>query len=128
MNRLKAKYNEVVKPALAKEFDIKNPMLIPAIEKIVISVGAGESAKDQKQLQNIADTISLIAGGLPKDGFDGRGNYNFGLNEQLMFPEVEYDKILRTHGMNIVIVTTTNSDKEAFKLLELFGLPFAKGK
>lgn len=181
MNRLKAKYNEVVKPALAKEFDIKNPMLIPAIEKIVISVGAGESAKDQKQLQNIADTISLIAGqkavvtdakksvagfkvregfpvgvkvtlrkenmfafldklisialprvkdfrGLPKDGFDGRGNYNFGLNEQLMFPEVEYDKILRTHGMNIVIVTTTSSDKEAFKLLELFGLPFAKGK
>ena len=66
--------------------------------------------------------------GLPKDGFDGRGNYNFGLDEQLMFPEVEYDKILRTHGMNIVIVTTTNSDKEAFKLLELFGLPFAKGK
>ena len=181
MNRLKAKYNEVVKPALAKEFDIKTPMLIPAIEKIVISVGAGESAKDQKQLQNIADTISLIAGqkavvtdakksvagfkvregfpvgvkvtlrkenmfafldklisialprvkdfrGLAKDGFDGRGNYNFGLNEQLMFPEVEYDKILRTHGMNIVIVTTTNSDKEAFKLLELFGLPFAKGK
>lgn len=181
MNRLKAKYKEVVKPALAKEFDIKNPMLIPAIEKIVISVGAGESAKDQKQLQNIADTISLIAGqkavvtdakksvagfkvregfpvgvkvtlrkenmfafldklisialprvkdfrGLPKDGFDGRGNYNFGLDEQLMFPEVEYDKILRTHGMNIVIVTTTNSDKEAFKLLELFGLPFAKGK
>ena len=181
MNRLKAKYNEVVKPALAKEFDIKNPMLIPVIEKIVISVGAGESAKDQKQLQNIADTISLIAGqkavvtdakksvagfkvregfpvgvkvtlrkenmfafldklisialprvkdfrGLAKDGFDGRGNYNFGLNEQLMFPEVEYDKILRTHGMNIVIVTTTNSDKEAFKLLELFGLPFAKGK
>ena len=181
MNRLKAKYNEVVKPALAKEFDIKNPMLIPAIEKIVISVGAGESAKDQKQLQNIADTISLIAGqkavvtdakksvagfkvregfpvgvkvtlrkenmfafldklisialprvkdfrGLAKDGFDGRGNYNFGLNEQLMFPEVEYDKILRTHGMNIVIVTTTNSDKEAFKLLELFGLPFVKGK
>ena len=181
MNRLKAKYNEVVKPALAKEFDIKNPMLIPAIEKIVISVGAGESAKDQKQLQNIADTISLIAGqkavvtdakksvagfkvregfpvgvkvtlrkenmfafldklisialprvkdfrGLPKDGFDGRGNYNFGLDEQLMFPEVEYDKILRTHGMNIVIVTTTNSDKEAFKLLDLFGLPFAKGK
>ena len=166
---------------MAKEFDIKNPMLIPAIEKIVISVGAGESAKDQKQLQNIADTISLIAGqkavvtdakksvagfkvregfpvgvkvtlrkenmfafldklisialprvkdfrGLAKDGFDGRGNYNFGLNEQLMFPEVEYDKILRTHGMNIVIVTTTNSDKEAFKLLELFGLPFAKGK
>ena len=45
-----------------------------------------------------------------------------------MFPEVEYDKILRTHGMNITIVTTTNSDKEAFRLLELIGMPFAKGK
>jgi len=66
--------------------------------------------------------------GLPRTGFDGRGNYNFGLQEQLMFPEVEYDQILRTHGMNITVVTTTNNDKEAFKLLELFGMPFAKGK
>lgn len=181
MSRLKDIYNETIKPALVKEFDIKNPMLIPALEKIVISVGTGEASKDQKVLQNMADTVSLIAGqkalitnakksvagfkvregfpvgikvtlrkeqmfafldklisialprvkdfrGLARDGFDGRGNYNFGLNEQLMFPEVEYDKILRTHGMNITIVTTTNSDKEAFKLLELFGMPFAKGK
>ena len=66
--------------------------------------------------------------GLSRDGFDGRGNYNFGLNEQLMFPEVVFDQILRTHGMNITIVTTTNDDKQAFKLLELFGIPFAKGK
>ena len=66
--------------------------------------------------------------GLPKTGFDGRANYNFGLNEQLMFPEVEYDNIMKTHGMNITIVTTANSDKEAFRLLELIGLPFAKGK
>ncbi len=209
MSRLKDKFNETIKPALVKEFDIKNPMLIPALEKIVISVGAGDSAKDQKVLQNMADTISLIAGqkavitdakksvagfkvregfpvtttlspftssskkpspefttlcfpyfpvgikvtlrkeqmyafldklisvalprvkdfrGLPKNGFDGRGNYNFGLSEQLMFPEVEYDKILRTHGMNITIATTAKNDKEAFKLLELFGVPFAKGK
>ena len=181
MSRLKDKFNETIKPALVKEFDIKNPMLIPALEKIVISVGAGDSAKDQKVLQNMADTISLIAGqkavitdakksvagfkvregfpvgikvtlrkeqmyafldklisvalprvkdfrGLPKNGFDGRGNYNFGLSEQLMFPEVEYDKILRTHGMNITIATTAKNDKEAFKLLELFGVPFAKGE
>ena len=60
--RLKTKYADSIKPALVKEFDIKNPMLIPAIEKIVISVGAGEGAKDQKLLQNMADTISLIAG------------------------------------------------------------------
>ena len=45
-----------------------------------------------------------------------------------MFPEVEYDKILKTHGMNIALVTTAKNDKEAFKMLELFGLPFAKGK
>ncbi len=66
--------------------------------------------------------------GLSRDGFDGRGNYNFGLDEQLMFPEVEYDKILRTHGMNISIVTTAQNDKEAQKLLELIGVPFTKGK
>ena len=181
MSRLKDKYANSIRAALQKEFDIKNPMLIPALEKIVISVGTGESSKDQKVLQNMADTISLIAGqkalivnakksvagfkvregfpvgtmvtlrkeqmfafldklisialprvkdfrGLPRTGFDGRGNYNFGLQEQLMFPEVEYDQILRTHGMNITVVTTTNNDKEAFKLLELFGMPFAKGK
>ncbi len=181
MNRLKERFNAEIKPALMKEFDIKNPMLIPAVEKIVISVGAGEEGKDNKIIQNITDTISLIAGqravvtvakksvagfkvregypvgvkvtlrnenmyvfldkliaialprvkdfrGLPRNGFDGRANYNFGLDEQLMFPEVEYDDILKTHGMNITIVTTASDDKEAFKLLELIGLPFAKGR
>lgn len=181
MTRLQEKYSSTIKSELAKEFDIKNPMLVPSLEKIVISVGVGDSSKDQKLLQNMADTISLIAGqksvvtnakksvagfkvregfpvgikvtlrkdrmyafldklisialprvkdfrGLPKNGFDGRGNYNFGLDEQLMFPEVEYDKILKTHGMNIALVTTAKNDKEAFKMLELFGLPFAKGK
>jgi large subunit ribosomal protein L5 len=181
MNRLKARYSAEIKDALVKEFDIKNPMLIPAIEKVVISVGAGEEGKDNKIIQNIVDTISLIAGqkavvtvakksvagfkvregypvgvkvtlrdermyafldkliavalprvkdfrGLPRNGFDGRANYNFGLDEQLMFPEVEYDDILKTHGMNITIVTTASDDKQAFKLLELIGLPFAKGR
>ena len=181
MDSLKKRYNEEIKPALAKELDIKNPMLIPAIEKVIISVGAGEFAKDAKILQNIQDTISLIAGqhavvtvakksvagfkvregypvgvkvtlrkdrmytfldklisialprvkdfrGLSVSGFDGRGNYNFGLDEQLIFPEIEYDFILRTHGMNITIVTTATEDKSAFKLLELIGIPFAKGR
>ncbi|MDD3324573.1 MAG: 50S ribosomal protein L5 [Sulfurospirillaceae bacterium] len=181
MNRLKQKYDTDIKAVLVKEFDIKNPMLIPSLEKIVISVGAGDDGKDAKIMQNIADTISLIAGqkavitkakksvagfkvregypvgakvtlrneqmfafldklisvalprvkdfrGVPRAGFDGRANYNFGLNEQLMFPEVVYDDILKTHGMNITIVTTASNDKEAFRLLELFGMPFAKGK
>ena len=62
MARLREKYNSYIKNELAKEFDIKNPMLIPSLEKIVISVGVGDSSKDQKVLQNMADTISLIAG------------------------------------------------------------------
>ena len=66
--------------------------------------------------------------GVSRTGFDGRGNYSFGLQEQLMFPEVEYDDILRTHGMNIAIVTTAEDDKGAFRLLELLGVPFTKGK
>jgi large subunit ribosomal protein L5 len=181
MNRLKEKYRAEIKDAMVKEFDIKNPMLIPEIEKVVISVGAGADGSDNKIIQNMTDTISLIAGqkavvtvakksvagfkvregypvgvkvtlrdermyafldkliavalprvkdfrGLPRNGFDGRANYNFGLDEQLMFPEVEYDDILKTHGMNITIVTTAGDDKQAFKLLELIGLPFAKGR
>jgi large subunit ribosomal protein L5 len=156
-------------------------MQTPKLEKIVISVGAGEEGKDNKLIQNMTDTISLIAGqravivkakksvagfkaregspsgikvtlrgenmynfldklisialprvkdfrGVPRKGFDGRGNYSFGLDEQLMFPEVEFDNIIKTHGMNINIVTSTENDKEAFVLLEKLGMPFAKGK
>ncbi len=176
---LKQFYQNEVRTKLAQELDIKNPMLLPKLEKIVISVGAGAYAKDMKIMQNIAQTISLIAGqkavitkakksvagfkiregmavgakvtlrnkrmynfleklivislprvkdfrGISRNGFDGRGNYTFGINEQLIFPEVVYDDIMVSHGMNITMVTSTNSDKEAFKLLELLGLPFAK--
>ena len=66
--------------------------------------------------------------GTPRKGFDGRGNYNFGLQEQLMFPEVEFDKVIKTHGMNITVVTSTEDDKQAFTLLEKLGMPFAKGR
>ncbi|GHS87848.1 50S ribosomal protein L5 [Campylobacterota bacterium] len=178
MFQLKARY-AALKNDLAKDLGVTNPMLLPKLEKIVISVGSGEGSKDQKLLQNIADTISLIAGqkavitqakksvatfkirqgmnvgvrvtlrgnqmynflekfisiaaprikdfrGLPRNGFDGAGNYNFGLNEQLIFPEVNYDDIVKIHGMNITIVTTARSDKEAFAFLEKLGFPFAK--
>ncbi len=176
---LKQFYQNEVRTKLAQELDIKNPMLLPKLEKIVISVGAGAYAKDMKIMQNIAQTISLIAGqkavitkakksvagfkiregmavgakvtlrnkrmynfleklivislprvkdfrGISRNGFDGHGNYTFGINEQLIFPEVVYDDIMVSHGMNITMVTSTNNDKEAFKLLELLGLPFAK--
>ncbi len=176
MFALREKYKNEIIPQLKSELNISNLMLLPKLEKIVISVGAGDYAKDSKVMQNIADTISLIAGqkavitiakksvagfkmregmpmgvkvtlrgkmmynfleklivialprvkdfrGVKRNGFDGRGNYSFGLNEQLMFPEVVYDDIMVTHGMNITFVTSTQSDKEAFKLLELLGMP-----
>ncbi|MDR2638625.1 MAG: 50S ribosomal protein L5 [Helicobacteraceae bacterium] len=178
MFQLKARY-AALKPELSKELGATNPMLLPKLEKIVISVGSGDGGKDQKLLQNIADTISLIAGqkavitkakksvaafkirqgmnvgvrvtlrgakmfnflekliaiaaprikdfrGFPRSGFDGAGNYNFGLTEQLIFPEVNYDDIVKIHGMNITIVTAARSDKEALALLEKLGFPFAK--
>jgi len=181
MARLLSKYKDTIKTEIAKEFDIKNPMQIPELEKISISVGASEEAKDTKVLQNVVDTISLIAGqkavitkakksiagfklredfpvgvmvtlrgenmytfldklvsvtlprvkdfrGVSRKGFDGRGNYNFGLDEQLVFPEVQFDDIIKIHGMNLTFVTTTEDDKEAFRLLEMFGMPFEKGR
>jgi len=179
MARLKDKYL-ALKPELQKELDIKNVMQIPALDKIVISVGAGFAMKDNKLIKNIEDTITTIAGqkastviakksvagfkvregmpvgvrvtlrgenmynffdrlvsialprvkdfrGVPRNGFDGRGNYNFGLNEQLIFPEVSYDDIMQIHGMNITVVTTADSDKAGFALLEKLGMPFTKG-
>ena len=180
MGRLKDKYVSIA-PTLREELGIKNVMQTPKLEKIIISVGAGQEGKDSKLIANMAETISNIAGqkavitvarksvagfkaregapsgikvtlrgdrmynfldklisialprvkdfrGVPRKGFDGRGNYNFGLDEQLMFPEVNYDSIMKTHGMNITIVTNTESDKEAFTLLEKLGMPFAKGR
>jgi large subunit ribosomal protein L5 len=178
--RLFDKYKTEIKPALEAEFP-KNKMLTAKLEKVVISVGAGEAMKDSKLMQNIQDTISLIAGqnavkviakksvagfkvregmpvgvkvtlrgermytfldklcsialprvkdfrGLNRNGFDGQGNFNFGLDEQLMFPEVVYDNIIKTHGMNISISTSADNDKEAYRLLELVGIPFTKGR
>ena len=64
--------------------------------------------------------------GVNRNAFDGRGNYTLGVKEQLIFPEIEYDKVDKNSGLDIVIVTTANTDKEAYTLLELMGMPFAK--
>jgi len=64
--------------------------------------------------------------GLKTESFDEGGNYSFGLNEQLIFPEVDVDKVTKVHGMDITIATTAKNDKEAFELLRLFGMPFTK--
>lgn len=64
--------------------------------------------------------------GISTKGFDGRGNYTLGLKEQLIFPEIEYDKVDKVRGMDVVIVTTANTDEEARELLTAFGAPFRK--
>ena len=64
--------------------------------------------------------------GINPNGFDGRGNYSLGLKEQLIFPEIEYDKVEKIRGMDIVFVTTAHTDEEARELLKLMGAPFAK--
>jgi large subunit ribosomal protein L5 len=64
--------------------------------------------------------------GLPPNGFDGRGNYTFGVNEQLIFPEIDYDKVDATRGMDITIVTTARTNAEGRALLDAFGFPFRR--
>ena len=64
--------------------------------------------------------------GTAKKGVDGRGNFNLGLKEQLRFPEIDYDKVIRQRGMNITFVTTAKTDEEAMALLKELGMPFAR--
>ncbi|MDO8689339.1 MAG: 50S ribosomal protein L5 [Dehalococcoidia bacterium] len=64
--------------------------------------------------------------GTPRKGLDGRGNYTLGLKEQLVFPEIEYDKVDKLRGLEVCIVTTANTDEEGMKLLELLGMPFSR--
>lgn len=63
--------------------------------------------------------------GVSRTSFDGRGNYNLGLRDQLICPEINYDKVVKLRGMNVTIVTTANTDEEAFVMLEKLGMPFA---
>ena len=177
MTRMKKKYQEEVAPALMKQFSYKSTMEIPKVEKVVISVGAGDCKDNQKALDAVIKDISAIAGqkavatvarksvanfklregqnvgvkvtlrqdkmwefldrllnvalprvrdfrGINPDGFDGRGNYSLGLKEQIIFPEIDYDKIEKLRGMNVSITTTAKTDEEARELLRLLGAPF----
>lgn len=64
--------------------------------------------------------------GLPRDSFDGHGNYTFGLTEQLIFPEIDYDAVAKIRGMDVTVVTTASTDEQGRALLEAFGFPFAR--
>jgi large subunit ribosomal protein L5 len=177
MTRLQQRYNEVVRPALVKEFNYKNPLQAPRLDKIVINMGVGEAVGDSKKVQAAAGELAAISGqkpvitksrkaianfklrenlaigckvtlrrermyefldrlvnialprvrdfrGVSGKSFDGNGNYSLGLKEQIVFPEVEYDKIDAVRGMDITICTTAKSDAEARALLKGFDMPF----
>lgn len=179
MNRLLQKYNEVVKPALLKEFNYSSVMEIPKVDKIVINMGVGDAVQNSKVLDDAVAELTLIAGQKPvitkakksianfkvREGypigckvtlrgermyefldklvsialprvrdfrgtnnkaFDGRGNYTLGVKEQLIFSEIDYDKVKKIRGMDIVIVTTAKNDEEGKALLANLGMPFKK--
>jgi len=177
MARLKDKYKKEIAPAIAKEFEIKNPMAIPRIEKIVINMGLGEASSNAKVLDVATEELKSITGqkpvitkakksiaafklrqgmnigtmvtlrgdrmyefldrlisvalprvrdfrGISGKSFDGRGNYTLGIREQLIFPEIDFNKVDKTRGMNISIITTAKTDEEARSLLKSMGMPF----
>jgi large subunit ribosomal protein L5 len=177
MARLKEKYRSEIAPALAKEFDIKNPMAIPRIEKVVVNMGLGEASSNAKILDVATEELRSITGqkpvvtkakksiaafklregmnigtmvtlrgdrmyefldrlisvalprvrdfrGISGKAFDGRGNYTLGVREQLIFPEIDFNKVDKTRGMNISIVTTAQNDEQARSLLKSLGMPF----
>ncbi len=179
MARFEDLYNSKIKQLMQEKFGYDNPMQIPKIEKIVLNMGVGEAAREQKKINSALTDLTAIAGQKPvatiaknsiagfkiRDGmkigakvtlrnkrmyefldrlitialprvrdfrgvspksFDGRGNYSMGLKEQLVFIEIDYDKIDDIRGMDINIVTTAQNDDEARALLGFFGMPFTK--
>lgn len=95
-------------------------------------IGAKVTLRGDKMLHFVDKLINISLPrvrdfrGVSKDSFDGRGNYALGIKEQLIFPEIEYDKVDATRGMDIVFVTTAKTDEEAKELLRLYGMPFVK--
>ena len=127
MTRMKKKYVEEVAPALMEKFQYKSVMQIPKIEKMGMKVGVKVTLR-QDRMWEFLDRLFNVAlprvrdfRGISADAFDGRGNYSLGLREQIIFPEIEYDKIEKLRGMNIAITTTAKTDEEARELLRLMG-------
>ncbi|MFD0860770.1 50S ribosomal protein L5 [Sungkyunkwania multivorans] len=177
--RLKQEYKDRIVTALTDEFGYKNVMMVPKLEKIVLSRGVGAAVADKKLIDHAVDELTMITGqkaiatiskkdvasfklrkgmpigakvtlrgermyefldrlvtsalprvrdfsGIKANGFDGRGNYNLGITEQIIFPEINIDKVNRISGMDITFVTSAETDKEAKSLLTELGLPFKK--
>ena len=146
MNRLQEKYNNEIVPAMIEKFGYKNIMQVPKLNKIVINMGVGEAKDNSKVLDSAVKDLEIIAKmydfadrlinlalprvrdfrGVSANSFDGRGNYALGIKEQLIFPEIEYDKVDKVRGMDVIFVTTANTDEEARELIRLFGMPYVK--
>tara|TARA_Y100000590_G_C15416486_1_gene899664 strand:- start:219 stop:809 length:591 start_codon:yes stop_codon:yes gene_type:complete len=179
--RLKLVYKNEIVPALIKDMNISNVMLVPKIEKIVINMGLGDAKLNKNGLKQAQEELSSISGqkcvityskkaisnfkirigdpvglkvtlrsenmyefldrfisvasprirdfrGISSSGFDGRGNYNFGVDEQIIFPEIDYDKVNEIRGMNCSIITSTDSDEQSYALIKSFGFPLKDKK
>ena len=179
MARYQDKYKNEVLPALMKEFDRKNVLSIPRLQKVVLSMGIGRATAEKTRIELAPRQLAQIAGqkcvacrarksvsnfklregyeigakvtlrgkrmfefierliclavprirdfrGLDPNSFDGRGNYNMGLTEQTVFPEVDADKVEFQQGLNVTFVTSARNDAEARRLLALLGMPFRR--
>ena len=89
-----------------------------------VTIRKGKMYDVANKLFNVALPRVRDFRGIPEDSFDGRGNYSMGIKEQLIFPEIEYEKVDRVRGMDIIFVTTAKTDEEAKELLKLLGMPF----
>ncbi len=175
--RLRARFEKEVAPALSKELELKNPMAVPRLNKIVVNMGMGEATQNAKVLDPAVNELGQITGqkpvvtrakksiaafkvregqaigamvtlrgdrmyeffdrlvnivlprvrdfkGVSTKSFDGRGNFTIGLHDQLIFPEISYEKVDKLKGMNVTIVTTAANDNQARTLLKHLGMPF----
>lgn len=179
MTEFKKLYDEKIVKELTDEFNYSSRMQVPKLDKIVINIGVGDGAHDEKYINAAVKELAAITGqqpvitkakksiagfkirenntigtkvtlrgdnmylfleklvkivlpavrdfrGISPKSFDGKGNYTLGLKDQLVFPEVVYDDVVKVRGMDIVFVTTANTNEEALKLLSGFGMPFRK--
>ena len=175
--RLRTRFEKEVAVSLAKELDLKNPMAVPRLHKIVVNMGVGEATQNAKLMDPASNELGQITGqkpvitkakksiaafkvregmpigamvtlrgdrmyeffdrlvtivlprvrdfkGVSTKSFDGRGNYTIGLHDQLIFPEISYEKVDKLKGMNVTIVTTAANDNQARTLLKHMGMPF----
>lgn len=175
--RLKNFYSQKIISKLKHEFNYKNSLQVPRLEKIIINRGLGDGSQNGKIIESSLKELALIAGqqgvitrskkaiagfklrekmpvgvlvtlrgekmygfldrlinlalprirdfqGISPTSFDGCGNYSIGFQEQLMFPEIDYEKITQIRGMDVSIVTTSKNAQESFALLKEFGMPF----